>query len=155
MRFFISLVLFLGALSGFAYSAADDTAPPKYDFMIGNTPLQSGELRAAFLGQTHVGFYRFDSANIPTRSFSETTFKNGRVEHTQGGEVLTGQWVIRKNQICYTYDNVWQSQLCFDMYRVGNCYYHYLATQGPRPMKLWTARSSLKGESPDCEPSIA
>lgn len=155
MRFCLSLLLFFGCLSVSVTTTADDAASPQYDFMVGNTPLGSDELRAAFLGQTHVGFYRFDSANIPTRNFSETTFKNGRVEHTQGDEVLTGQWIIAKNQICFTYDNVWQNQLCFDMYRVGNCYYHYLATQGQRPMKLWTARSSLKGESPDCEPNIA
>ena len=140
-----------------APAVAADTTPkaPQHDFMINNSPLKAGELRAAFEGQTHVGVYRFEREALPTHKFSETTFKDGRVKHVQGEEILSGQWKITGDQICYTYTDVWYNNLCFDMYRVGNCYYHYLMTEGNRVMRVWTARSSLKGERPNCEPNIS
>lgn len=129
--------------------------PAPHDFMINNAPLKADELRAAFKGQTHVGSYRFEREKLSTYTFSETTFTDGRVEHRQGDEVLAGNWEISGDQICFTYENVWYSNLCFSMYRNGNCYYHYLMTEGGRTMRVWTARSSLKGERPNCEPNIS
>lgn len=155
--------LFKISLRGFcmlmmlAVPAFANTGPKilAHDFMVDNTPLTSDELRAAFFGQTHAGFYRFEREAMPTHRFSETTFTDGRVEHVQGEEVLGGTWAIIGDQMCYTYENVWHRRLCFDIYRVGNCYYHYLMTEGDRVMRVWTARSSLKGETPNCEPYVS
>ena len=132
-----------------------DLGHERHDFMVNNSPLKTLELREAFAGQTHNGYYRFDREELPTHRFEETTAKDGGVTHTQAEEVLTGNWTLKDDQICFIYNEVWARQLCFDIYRVGNCYYHYLMTEGGRPVQAWTARSSLKGERPSCEPNIS
>ncbi len=136
-------------------SAEDKPSQPVHDFMINNSPLKAEELRAAFSGKTHDGFYRFERESIPTHSFSETTTADGRVTHIQGPETITGTWRIKGDQICYTYDDTWRRELCFDMYRVGNCYYHYIMTEAGRPIQAWTARSHPRGEQPDCDAQIS
>lgn len=140
---------------GGAAQASDIGLQAPHDFMIDNSPLRASELTEAFSGRTHSGFYRFEREAFPTHRFEETTAKDGSVEHLQGAETLTGKWSLKGDQICYVYDEIWARQLCFDIYRVGNCYYHYLQTEGGRPIKAWTARSSFKGERPNCEPNIA
>ncbi len=126
-----------------------------YDFMVGNAPLREGELLAAFDGATHDGVYRFEREEVGLLGFRETTFKDRRVRHKQGAEIITGTWTIKQDRMCYLYDEAWTRELCFDMYRVGNCYFHVLRSEGGRKMNLWTARSSLTGETPNCEPSIS
>lgn len=136
-------------------SAQIDFGKPVHDFMVNNSPLKAAELEDAFRGQTHRGFYRFERDALPTHRFEETTTTDGQVKHIQGDEVLTGVWAIKGNQICFIYEEVWARTLCFDIYQKGNCYYHYLMTEGGRPVRSWTARSSLKGERPNCEPNIS
>ena len=53
-----------------------------HDFMIGNSPLKATELTESFDGQTHAGYYRFDSEQLPTHRFEETTTANGKSTHT-------------------------------------------------------------------------
>lgn len=146
--------VFLFSVCGAAL-AQIDSIRPQHDFMINNSPLKAGELNAAFKGQTHSGFYRFERETLPTHKFEETTAKDGGVKHVQGKEVLTGQWSVEGDQLCFIYNEVWSRQLCFNIYRVGNCYYHYLMSEGDQPIRAWTARSSLKGERPNCEPNVA
>lgn len=155
IRTFMLAGLCTFSFCGIAVPTFAQVGDAKHHFMINNVPLTADELRAAFQGQTHEGFYRFERETLPTHAFTETTFKDGRVKHVQGDETLYGRWEIMGSQICFSYDDVWFNHLCFDMYRIGNCYYHYLMTEGKRPIRVWTAQSSLKGERPNCEPGIS
>lgn len=129
--------------------------PWMHDFMVDNSPLKAEELRKAFKGRTHEGFYRFERDEIPTTRFTETTRSDGRVKHVQGEETLTGTWEIEGDQICFQYEDVWKNTYCFDIYRVGTCYYHYIRTSNGIPVNRWTARSTPKGEVPDCDIAIS
>lgn len=146
---FVGLLLTLSSVS---YISAQTPQPAKpHDFMIDNTPLSSDELSAAFKGRTHLGYYRFERDTVSTTRFTETTTSDGRVTHVQGDETLTGTWKIKSDQICYQYDDVWPNVYCFDIYQVGTCYYHYIRTRNETPVNRWTARSTPKGEVPDCD----
>ena len=116
-------------------------------------------LLAVFSGQTHRGTYSFLRKDIITYAFSETTYADGRVKHIQKSHVKevidSGQWEIEDDTICYDYDNERLRQACFRIYVVGNCYYHYQVSVEGFPASGFTARSVIKGERPDCEPSVA
>jgi hypothetical protein len=116
-------------------------------------PLSQTELRAEFTGKTHVGSYNFLNPNITTFAFEETTSDDGKIRHIQQGIVDTGQWEIMKNIICYDYDDPKLLQACFRMYLIGNCYYHYQVSAAGFPRYGFTARSVIKGDVPNCEPS--
>lgn len=122
-------------------------------------PLDEKQLYDVFAGQTHNGSYSFLREDINTYAFTETTFKDGRILHVQSlrDKVLTdrGQWDIDGNEICYDYDNDRLRQACFHIYQAGNCYYHYQISVQGFPASGFTARSVLKGETPNCEPAIA
>lgn len=146
----LSLVAFL-----FLMTSSSAYGGEKFDFMVDNKPLNEAELKKAFKGVTHYGFYRFNRDNIPTHKFTETTYADGRVEHVQGEEVLKGRWSIKKNRMCYRYYDIWEQEMCFDMYRVGTCYYHVIRTSGGNRTLDWTARSTPKHQEPDCDPAVA
>lgn len=145
---FRRITIFL-ALSAMSLSVQAQTMP--YEFMVGNKPLSDAELQAAFKGVTHIGYYRFERGELDTRSFAETTHSDGAVEHVQGKEVLTGRWRINDDLICYAYDIAQPIEFCFNIYQVGNCYYHVAMTNGGSPLGRWTARSTPEGEEPNCE----
>ena len=84
-RISLAFVFLLMPLS--AAHAKDIPQRNTYDFMINNSPLKATELREAFDGQTHDGFYRFEREALPTHKFKETTSSDGRVKHVQGEEV--------------------------------------------------------------------
>ncbi len=126
-----------------------------HNFMLNNHPLNNEELFEAFSGVRHDGYYRFDREEIPTHEFSETTFEDGRVEHYQGVELLKGYWNIKDNRICFRYEKIWQRELCYDIYRVGTCYYHYIRSSGGRAVSGWTARSTPSTETADCDAQIS
>ena len=132
-------------------SAQTSALSAPHDFMVDNTPLNAEELRSTFNNRTHLGYYRFERDTLSTTRFMETTASDGRVTHVQGDETLTGTWHIKSNQMCYQYDDVWPNIYCFDIYKVGTCYYHYIRTQNETPVNRWTARSTPKGEVPNCD----
>jgi len=116
-------------------------------------PISEAALRAAFTGKTHEGSYNFLTRDISTFAFEETTSSEGKIRHIQQNKVDTGRWEIRKNVICYDYDDPQLYQACFKMYVRGNCYYHYQVSVEGFPKFGFTARSVIKGETPKCEPS--
>ncbi len=119
------------------------------------TPLSKSELTRVFTDRTHHGSYNFMRRNIDTVAFTETTSADNRTYHKQGKRVDTGSWNINKNQICFSYDTVFSSG-CFHMYQSGNCYYHFVLTPPPASgLGHFTARSFIKGETPNCRPNIS
>jgi hypothetical protein len=126
-----------------------------YEFMQDNSPLTEAELLKAFKGKTHKGYYRFDRNDLPTHTFTETTAKDGYVKHVQGEEVLEGKWRVKDNRICYRYFDIWYQEMCFDIYRVKNCFYHVIRTSGQNRVFEWTARSTPKDEDPNCDAPVA
>ncbi len=136
------------------FSAAALGPEESYPDVEHETPLTEAELRAAFTGQRHLGSYNFLNRDITSYAFEETTEADGRIRHVQQGRVDTGQWEIKKNVICYDYDDPQLRQACFRMYVRGNCYYHYQVSVEGYPKFGFTARSVIAGETPNCEPSF-
>lgn len=116
-------------------------------------PLTGQELLEAFSDKTHRGTYNFKRANIDTFAFVETTTADGRTIHTHGDKVDTGTWRVMANVICFKYDN-WsggESNFCFNIYKRGNCFYHYGLNGGGG----FSARTIHEGEIPECEPPMS
>lgn len=121
------------------------------------TPLNEADLLAAFTDKTHQGTYNFRRPNIDTFEFEETTTSDGRTRHVHGPKVDTGTWRVKANVICFHYEG-WQGELdhfaCFNIYKQGNCFYHYGLSGFGRGGGNFTARSVHKGDVPDCVPSF-
>ncbi len=126
-----------------------------------DTPLSESELTEVFSGQTHRGTYSFKRKNFTSFGFTETTRADGTTHHVQQGRVDSGTWDITKDRLCFSYEDNDHSQfsrfnpICFKIYQRGNCYYHYQISVRGVPNAGFTARSVLKGERPNCEPSLA
>lgn len=145
------------ALLAFSSPAFGEDPKAQYlpEFMVGNEPLKDDALIKAFSGIKHVGFYRFGREEIPTHKFEETTYSDGRVQHLQGDEELKGRWYVKNDRICFRYADVWMRLLCYDIYRVGTCYYHLIRSSGGVDTFGWTARSTPEGEKPTCDAQIS
>lgn len=140
-----------------APAASADMGFPDID---AEDPLTREQVQAAFSGQTHRGTYQFRQKHIDSFAFTETTFADGRVRHVQksskqGERVDTGNWEMEGERICFDYDTPGLRRACFKIYQRGNCFYHYqVSVQGQR-VRGFTARTYIKGETPNCEPSLA
>lgn len=150
------LCLFLAAVSipvlAIAQSQTTDIRP--------NANRVMGEdLVAAYKGVTHDGAYNFSRDGEPRRFYIETTGEDGRTSYRENGLQETGDWFIKQDALCFTYDASSMSGGCFRVYNVGNCYYYYSDTIVLRSDELdqdyWTARSVKKGEAPNCEPGLS
>ena len=120
-----------------------------------DTPLSEAELIAVFHGRTHKGSYNFKRKNIDTFAFEETTDTDVTIHHQQGKRIDTGRWKINDTYICYAYDDQSLRPACFEIYQRGNCYYHYQKMVFSQSIEGFTARSVIKGDTPDCEPHIS
>ncbi|MEL6687003.1 MAG: hypothetical protein AAFP97_05225 [Pseudomonadota bacterium] len=119
-------------------------------------PLNEAELRAAFSDKTHRGTYTFSRPNIDTFAFEETTTSDGRTVHKHGDAVDTGTWRVMANVICFRYENYNGGihNACFNIYKRGNCFYHY-GLNSAFGGGDFTARSVHEGEIPECEPPMS
>lgn len=116
-------------------------------------PLNEAELMAAFSDKTHRGTYTFQRPNIDTFAFEETTTSDGRTRHIHGEAIDTGTWRVKANVICFRYEN-WEGGVhnaCFNIYKRGNCFYHYGLNSGLRGGSF-TARSYHAEDVPECDP---
>jgi len=116
-------------------------------------------LKATFAGQTHSGAYNFTAKGEPTRFYEERHGKEGEVAYSEGDGIEKGMWGVFKDILCYRYDSNTMAGGCFRVYRVANCYYFYSNNLIEREDELdrdyWTARSTLKGETPACEAALS
>ena len=124
-----------------------------------DVPLNEADLLAAFTDKTHFGTYSFKRRDIDTFAFRETTTSDGRTVHVHGTKTDRGTWRVRANVICFDYED-WDAAggrhlACFNIFKRGNCYYHYGLRSGPMGRGSFTARSVHEGESPTCDPPIA
>lgn len=117
------------------------------------------DLKASFTGQTHSGAYNFTSKGEPTKFYEERHNKDGSVAYSEGSSDEVGIWRVIKNKLCYLYDSDQMSGGCFRVYRVTNCYYFYSDRLIEREDELdrdyWTARSTIKGEPPECDAALS
>ena len=150
-RVFLSFaVLSLVAFANNAQAQSQGTdIRPHANRVIGN------DLQATFAGQTHSGAYNFTAKGEPTRFYEERHEKEGQVTYSEGDGIENGMWGIVHDNLCYRYESNFMAGGCFRVYRVANCYYFYSNNIIERKDELdrdyWTARSTLKGETPNCE----
>jgi len=117
------------------------------------------DLKAAFTGQTHSGAYNFTPKGEPTRFYEERHDKDGRVAYSEGDGIEAGIWRVFEDTLCFLYENNTMTGGCFRVYRVKNCYYYYsdnlIEHEDELDRDYWTARSTLKGEQPNCEAALS
>ena len=154
-RVFLSLSalsIFIFAPNAFAQSQDTDIRPHA-------NRLTGNDLKATFAGQTHSGAYRFTAKGQPTRFYEERHEKEGQVAYSEGDGIEKGMWGVFNNVLCYRYENNAMAGGCFRVYRVANCYYFYnnnrIELDDELDRDYWTARSTLKGETPKCEAALS
>lgn len=156
---FFALVVTVPALANEDSSGESLAHYQAIDVRINNNPLTAEALTIAFKDQIHNGAYEFNRKGIPGKRFVEATAADGSLVHIQGLRVDTGHWVITErsgqDHICYEYLTDPEFGSCFNIYPVGNCFYHYPLRDTGRESAYWTARTVIKGERPDCELQIS
>ena len=140
-------------------ACAQDAGPIVLPDPSQDVPLGEAELLAAFTDRTHRGTYTFKRPKIETFAFEERTTADGRTVHRHGDKTDRGTWRVRANVICFDYED-WDARggrhlACFNIFKQGNCFYHYGLRLGQPGMGGFTARTVHKGDEPDCEPPIA
>lgn len=110
-------------------------------------------------GNTFSGAYNFTREGKARGFFTEKHFADGRVDYREGDLREDGAWFEIDDSICYRYANSAMSGGCFRVYQVKNCYYFYSTLMQQRPDELdqdyWVARSTLQGETPQCEAAVS
>lgn len=121
--------------------------------------LDGDDILDEFLGQTFNGAYSLSDDNEPTRFFTESHEETSEALYTEDGLSYPGIWTIRKNLICYQYASPDMTGGCFQVFKTGNCYFFYgdnvPANFIGAGKYFWTARSVIKGTTPDCDPGIS
>ena len=117
--------------------------------------IMGDKLTAHFTGQVHDGAYNF-SRNGEARAFyTEWHNKDGTVRYIEKDIKADGRWGVFGDILCYYYTNNTLNGGCFRVYRVKNCYFFYSNNLPDDPKEIegdfWTARSTLKGETQQCE----
>ena len=142
---------------GLSFTASAQTQ--KLDIRPYAARVSGDELRASFSGQTHDGAYNFSTTGEPGQHYEESHAPGGDVLYSERGTTADGLWDIYKDTLCYAYTNTHMTGGCFRVYRVANCYYFYSAqiTEAKDEINrdYWTARSVIKGETPECEAAFS
>ncbi|MEP1231031.1 MAG: hypothetical protein ABJG88_10185 [Litorimonas sp.] len=111
-----------------------------------------------FEGKTHHGSYNFNDEGVARNDYIETHKADGRSHYNEGDLKSDGIWYIGRDNLCFVYENEDMNGGCFRVYRINNCFYYYSSQVPQRDDELdrdyWTARSTLEGEIPDCDPVI-
>jgi len=120
--------------------------------------LKGDALLEAFIGKTFDGAYNFTDDGEPQRFFTEHHNEDSRATYTEGDATTEGIWTIAKNMLCYRYKSSAMQGGCFRVYKVGNCFYFYDQRLRERPHEIgenyWTARITVSGEVPNCDPTF-
>lgn len=142
-----ALGLYLNPLNAYAQSQKTDIRP-NANQVIGE------DIRQVFSGQTHDGSYNFNSAGIARSGYVESHTADGRVYYEEGDIKSEGVWYVAGENLCFLYKAEDMNGGCFRVYQVKNCYYYYSSELPQREDELdrdyWVARSTLKGETPNC-----
>jgi len=116
------------------------------------------EIKTIFSGQTHRGSYNFNSQGVARNGYTESHSPDGRTFYSEGDLESDGVWYVAGENLCFVYKNEGMNGGCFRVYRIQNCFYYYSSNIPQRQDELdrdyWVARSTPKGETPDCEPTV-
>jgi len=150
---------FIAAFSCFAFYA-HGLADEGQNGLYGHDQRLNGDaILQDFLGTTFNGAYSLTKDGEPTRFYTETHQENSEVLYVENGESFPGIWTIRRNLMCYDYYSDAMNGGCFKIFRSGNCYYFYGDIVPSHLIgeekNYWTARSVIKGQTPDCDPGIS
>lgn len=112
-------------------------------------------LRRAFIGKTHVGFYRRFIERYGHIVFEERYDPDGTMTYRgEDGVEARGRWRIAENRICFVYDQADFLPGCFAVTFAEGCFYSFETDDEGRVLGLaddrWWIRSYLKGTEPDC-----
>ncbi len=117
------------------------------------------EIRELFAGQTHRGSYNFNNEGIARNDYIESHMPDGRTKYSEGELESDGIWYVARENLCFIYQNPDMNGGCFRVYRIKNCFYYYSSQLIQREDELdrdyWVARSTPKGETPDCDPAVS
>lgn len=151
---------FLAAFIIAAPAAAQATnmaeVPTSGEWMTGD------EILEEYTNTTQTGMYSWTRNNdgVPV-SFSEVHYDNTITQYNEFGQTdfkIKGVWVVKKNVICYYYDD-WRINPvnCFTVLKSGNCYYHYDDEKAPNfdDMEDWNSVGFNEDETPTCVPPIS
>lgn len=115
-------------------------------------------LKSSFAGVTHKGAYNFDARGRADNRFTEWHGADGKILYREGELLAKGTWTLARDMICYNYDDDRLSGGCFEVYKLGTCYYFYdsaVVNFAATESIFWTARSVPKGQSATCEAMIS
>lgn len=116
-------------------------------------------LAAHFSGQVHDGAYNFSRDGKARAFYNERHNEDGTVLYIEGDMKSEGRWGVFNDILCYYYNDQALNGGCFRVYRVKNCYFFYSNNLPDDPNEIdgdfWTARSTLKGETQQCEAAIS
>ena len=144
---------FLGAIS---YASAQSQQTDIRPF---GTRIVGDDITAHFNGQTLIGAYNFNQSGNPRSSYKETHNSDGTVLYIEGENRSSGRWGVFNDIVCYYYNDAEMSGGCFRVYIVENCYYFYDNNLPDNPDEVdggfWTARSTINGETRQCEAAIS
>jgi len=147
----LSIVLCALPLSAGAQSQTTDIRPDA-------KRLKGDALLDAFIGKSFDGAYNFTDDGEPRRFFTEMHHENSQAVYTEDDVTTKGVWTITKDALCYRYKSSSMQGGCFRVYKVGNCFYFYDQRLRERPHEIgenyWTARSTVSGEAPNCDPTF-
>lgn len=117
-------------------------------------PLNDEQLRAAYSGQTHDSFYRWNIEEYGGVYFEETYHPDGRLDYVAGDVILTGFWQVTNGKICFQYNDTPLADGCFVVVNEGGCFYSYEIGLDGRPMGLargeWWIRATIRGSDGQC-----
>lgn len=119
--------------------------------------LDNAALKKAFVGKTHIGFYRDYLERYGSVKFVEQYFEGGPILYKGGDITATGLWEITDNHICFDYDNDDFLPGCFVVVEKQGCYYSYESSPAAKGFvkgkKDWWIFSYVQGTKVDCEES--
>ena len=121
--------------------------------------LNSDDILRAFNGQTHNGAYSLTQDGEPTRFYVEDHLETSEAIYSENGISYPGVWSIMRDHLCYDYVSDDMTGGCFKVFQIGNCYFFFGDNIPNHLINLeqnyWTARSVIKGQSPDCDPGVS
>ena len=149
------LIFSLAALGLLLAPAAVQAQSQKTDIRPLANQVTGDDITTYFSGVTHDGAYNFTREGTARGFYTETHTPNGSTLYREGELLSKGIWFIKNDTLCYAYENQRMSGGCFRVYRIKNCFYFYSDRMPRRDDELdrdyWIARSTLKGETPQCE----
>lgn len=148
----------IGFAACFMLPVTGTSQSQKTDIRPNANQLIGDEIRQIFSGQTHSGSYNFNSEGVARSGYIESHADDGRVFYEDGEVKSEGAWYVTHENLCFVYKNEALSGGCFRVYRIKNCFYYYSSNIPQRDNELgrdyWVARSTPKGETPNCDPAI-